>query len=85
MKLPNTRELVPPEMLNELGNAKIVITNYHAFQLRERLDTNQTGRAVLSGWRNEPLITRETEGEMLQRACGEICARRRAGCVVTRQ
>jgi type III restriction enzyme len=26
-----TRELVPPEMLTELGNAKIVITNYHAF------------------------------------------------------
>jgi type III restriction enzyme len=40
--------------------------------LRERLETNKTGRAVLSGWRNETLITRETEGEMLQRACGEL-------------
>jgi Type III restriction enzyme, res subunit. len=67
-----TRELVPPEMLNELGNAKVVMTNYHAFQMRERLETNKTGRAVLSGWRNEPLITRETEGEMLQRACGDL-------------
>jgi type III restriction enzyme len=67
-----TRELVPPDMLTELGNAKIVIANYHAFQMRERLETNKTGRAVLAGWRNEPLITRETEGEMLQRACGEL-------------
>lgn len=71
-----TRELVPPEMLTELGNAKVVVTNYHAFQRRERLETNKTGRAVLSGWRNEQLITRETEGEMLQRACGELLSLR---------
>ncbi len=71
-----TRELVPPEMLTELGNAKVVVTNYHAFQMRERLDTNKTGRAVLAGWRNEQLITRETEGEMLQRACGELLSLR---------
>ena len=67
-----TRELVPPEMLGDLGNAKIVITNYHAFQLRETLETNKTGRALLSGWRKEALITTETEGEMLQRACGDL-------------
>jgi len=67
-----TRELVPPEMLGDLGNAKIVITNYHAFQRRETLDTNKTGRALLSGWRKEALITTETEGEMLQRACGDL-------------
>ncbi|MDB5540087.1 MAG: restriction endonuclease [Devosia sp.] len=67
-----TRELVPPELMVDIGKAKIVITNYHAFQQRETLDTNKTGRAVLSGWRNERLVTRETEGEMLQRACGEL-------------
>ncbi|ESY66202.1 MULTISPECIES: DEAD/DEAH box helicase family protein [Mesorhizobium] len=67
-----TRELVPPELMMDLGKAKIVITNYHAFQRREKLDTNKTGRAVLSGWRNEELVTKETEGEMLQRACGEL-------------
>jgi type III restriction enzyme len=69
-----TRELVPPDLMPDLGKAKIVIANFHAFQQRERLDTNKTGRAVLSGWRNEPLITKETEGEMLQRACGELLA-----------
>lgn len=67
-----TRELVPPELMHDLGKAKIVITNYHAFQQRERLDTNKTGRAVLSGWREENLITKETEGEMLSRACGDL-------------
>ena len=41
--------------------------------LRRRvLDTNKTREAILSGWRNEELITEETEGEMLQRACEEL-------------
>ena len=31
-----TRELVPADMMAELERCKIVITNYHAFKLRER-------------------------------------------------
>lgn len=68
----STRELVPPDLMMDLNKSKIVITNYHAFQQRETLDTNKTGRAVLSGWRNEALVTKETEGEMLRRACDEL-------------
>ena len=30
-----SRELVPADMLSDLDRAKIVITNYHAFTLRE--------------------------------------------------
>jgi type III restriction enzyme len=67
-----TRHLVPQDMLPEMAKAKIVITNYHAFGRRRRLDTNKTGEALLSGWRNEELIVEETEGEMLQRACGDL-------------
>ncbi len=33
------RELVPSDMLDDLNRAKIVITNYHAFKLKERLDS----------------------------------------------
>ena len=32
-----SRELVPGDMLDDLNRAKIVITNYHAFKLRERM------------------------------------------------
>lgn len=32
-----SRELVPSDMLDEIHKAKIVITNFHAFKLRERL------------------------------------------------
>src|SRR5246127_240396 len=35
------RELVPSDMLPELKRAKIVITNYHAFKLRERIEISK--------------------------------------------
>ncbi len=36
-----SRELVPGDMLGDLERAKIVITNYHAFKLRERLEVSK--------------------------------------------
>jgi len=68
------RQIVPQDMLPEMSKAKIVITNFHAFGHRRKLDTNKTGEAVLAGWRKEELITEETDGEMLQRACGDLLA-----------
>ena len=60
------RELVPSDMLGELDRAKIVITNYHAFKLRERVELSKGGRSLLQG-RGEELNTLETEGQMIQR------------------
>jgi type III restriction enzyme len=40
-----SRELVPGDMLGDLGRAKILITNYHAFKLRERMELSKGGRA----------------------------------------
>ena len=61
------RDIVPPDMLADIDKAKIVITNYHAFKLRERMDVAKGTRAAVEGWRAEKLQTRETEGQMLQR------------------
>ncbi len=61
------RELVPNDMLRELERAKIVITNYHAFKLRDRLELSKGGRSLLQGRGGEELKTLETEGQMLQR------------------
>jgi len=66
-----SRELVPGDMLAELERAKIVITNYHAFKLRERIDLSKGGRSLLQG-RGEALNTVETEGQMLQRVMPEL-------------
>jgi type III restriction enzyme len=61
-----SRELVPGDMLPDLVRAKIVITNYHAFKPRERMELSKGGRSLLRG-RGEELNTLETEGQMIQR------------------
>jgi type III restriction enzyme len=66
------RELAPPDMLGDIDRAKIVITNYHAFKLRERLEVSKGTRAALEGWRDDKLETLETEGQMLQRVMPEL-------------
>jgi type III restriction enzyme len=66
-----SRELVPTDMLPELERAKIVITNYHAFKLRERMDLSKGGRSLLQG-RGDPLKTLETEGQMIQRVMPDL-------------
>ncbi|MCP4698451.1 MAG: DEAD/DEAH box helicase family protein [Gammaproteobacteria bacterium] len=66
------RELVPADMLEDLNKAKIVITNYHAFKLRERIEISKGTRALLQGRRQEKLNTLESEGQMLQRVMPEL-------------
>jgi type III restriction enzyme len=55
------RELVPGDMLGDLQRAKIVITNYHAFRLRDRMELSKGGRSLLQG-RGEALDILGTEG-----------------------
>ena len=65
------RELIHNDILDDLKRAKIVITNYHAFKLRERLALSKGGRSLLQG-RGQPLSTLETEGQMLQRVMPDL-------------
>jgi len=67
-----SRELVPNDMLDDLNRAKIVITNYHSFMLRERIDLSAGGRALLKGRLGEDLQTLETEGQMIQRVMPDL-------------
>ena len=67
-----TRELIPGDMVDDVKRAKIVITNYHAFKMRERTDVSKGTRAAIEGWRGEELKTLETEGQMLQRVMPDL-------------
>lgn len=62
-----SRELVPGDMLGDIARAKIVITNYHSFKLRERVKLSKGGRSLLEGRGGETMDTLETEGQMIQR------------------
>ena len=65
-------ELVPGDMFDDVKRAKIVITNYHAFKLRERIDISKGGRQLLKGRTGEELSTQETDGQMLQRVMPDL-------------
>jgi len=67
-----SRELVPGDMMGDLERAKIVITNYHAFKLRERIPLSKGGRLLLQGRGGEALDTLETEGQMIQRVMPDL-------------
>lgn len=67
-----TRELVPADMLHDLDKAKIVITNYHAFKLRERLQLSKGNRNLMEGQRGPKVQSLEPVGQMLRRVMPEL-------------
>ncbi len=71
-----SRELVPTDMLPDLGKANIVITNYHSFKLRETMDIAAGNRALLKGRTGTDIQTLETEGKMIQRVMPSLMGTR---------
>lgn len=66
-----TRELIPSNMLGDIEKVKVVITNYHAFKLREKIEISKTGKTLLQG-RGKEIQTIETEGQMIKRVMSEL-------------
>ncbi len=66
-----TREIVPAHMLADMDKAKVVITNYHAFKRKERLEAAKTTRRLVEGRRGH-LDSLETEGEMIRRVMPDL-------------
>jgi type III restriction enzyme len=66
-----SRELIPSDMLLDVAQAKIVLTNYHAFKLRERIDLAKGTRSLLTG-RGPELNILESERQMLQRVMPDL-------------
>jgi type III restriction enzyme len=64
------RDVIPAQWLEQLGQAKIVITNFHTFRLRERVAAGKLTKAIL-GDRETRAFT-ETPDQMVRRACREL-------------
>ncbi|MHC5748068.1 MAG: DEAD/DEAH box helicase family protein [Nostoc sp.] len=60
-------DLVPPDLMPELDKAKIVITNYHAFQLRELNSAGKLTKDILS--QGKYCAFTETPDQMVRRVC----------------
>ncbi|WP_439817484.1 BPTD_3080 family restriction endonuclease [Zavarzinia sp. CC-PAN008] len=67
-----SREIAPPDMLDAIDHAKIVITNYHAFKRRERMEVSKGNRQLVEGRTGQKLDTLENEGQMLQRVMPDL-------------
>ncbi len=63
-------DLVPAAERERLGQARVVITNFHAFQLRERTVASKTTKALLTRGGESPFT--ETPEQMVRRVCREL-------------
>ncbi|TVL98851.1 MAG: restriction endonuclease subunit R [Candidatus Brocadia sp. WS118] len=64
------RDILPPEWIERLGQAKILITNFHALQLREKVKAGKLTKTILS--EGEANAFTETPGQMVRRVCREF-------------
>ncbi|MCY2987736.1 MAG: DEAD/DEAH box helicase family protein [Planctomycetota bacterium] len=60
-------DIVPPDLLDKMGQAKILITNYHGFLRREKVKAAALTKEILRQG-GESAFT-ESEGEMVRRVC----------------
>ncbi len=68
-------DLVPSDLMDAVRKARIVITNYHAFMLREKEQVSKLNRQVLGGREGERRFT-ETIGEMIARVAPQLMGRK---------
>ena len=65
-------DTVPPDLMPELGKAKIIITNFHAFQLRETTSAGKLTKSLLLEKGGAPSPFTETPDQMVRRVCREL-------------
>src|SRR5947209_6820299 len=69
-----TMDLVPVESLADLGTAKVVITNFHAFKPRDWGEAGKLTKTILAG--GKPSAFTETAAQMVRRVCRELGPKR---------
>ncbi|MBK6645381.1 MAG: DEAD/DEAH box helicase family protein [Anaerolineales bacterium] len=64
-------DIIPADLFSELDKAKFVITNFHAFKLRERVSAGKLTKAILRSNKGDNPFT-ETPDQMVRRVCREL-------------
>jgi len=64
------RDVAPPHSREQLGQTRILITNFHAFQLRETVSAGKITKSILS--RSGAGGFTETPDQMVRRVCREL-------------
>ena len=68
------RDIIPAQFQNQLGQAKILITNYHSFQLREKVAAGKITKQILANGQPSPFT--ETPDQMVRRVCRELSTKK---------
>lgn len=63
-------DIVPADLFEELGKAKIIITNFHAFRPREKMSAGKITKSILS--KGDTSAFTETPDQMVRRVCREL-------------
>ena len=94
------RDILPSELMQELDKAKVVITNFHGFLLREHTQAAKLTKQIITQGKQEESPFKESPDQMVRRVCREIgnkknivvlndeahhCYRRRAGALEEEQ
>lgn len=64
------RDLLPADVMGELGKAKIIITNFHGFLRREKITAAKITKEIVAPDDKERFL--ETPDEMVRRVCREL-------------
>ncbi len=63
-------DVVPPDLRALMGAAKIIVTNFHAFKLKERNSAGRLTKHILSQDGQSPFT--ETPAQMVRRVCRDL-------------
>jgi type III restriction enzyme len=68
------RDVLPSDLLGRLAQARILITNYHAFMAHERGDAARLTKSILTG--DEPSAFVETPDQVVRRVCRDLAGKK---------
>ncbi len=68
------RDIVPAQYQDQLGQAKILIINFHKFQLLEKVAANKITKSILANGQPSPFT--ETPDQMVRRVCRELSTKK---------
>lgn len=66
------RDLVPPELKDRLGRARVVIVNFHQLKPKVKLRASKVSKAVLGSKADAAGVFVETPEQMVRRVCPEF-------------
>ena len=68
------RDILPSDLLGRLAQARILVTNYHAFLAHDRSDAARLTKAILAKGEASPFL--ETPDQVVRRVCRDLAGKK---------